>query len=268
MYLALPFSGSLRNAMFRFASSLQPVLFTEYAVDIVEHGLAHFTDSQTAELSEPLVCFNLIRWIRNSSLHSIAGLTSRHLERPCADLSQSGLFPGLAAVLWHTLSEPVALKSIFNFCSPLPSWAARNVSSLLPAGRTSRGRLRFATPAGHYRNLVQYASSPTEVVEWFTRPRGPFLIPDPGFGADMLCILSCGDVRFLACFHTSHQKLPILRFTSRVRPCNPSQFYKDVRSPCTNVHSSNQIKGQPSSFQVSPDIRLVPSTFITPHVWW
>lgn len=127
---SVPYAGTLRDALFRFLGSLvDKIIISEHAVDAVALGVAHFSsEPQISELSEPLVFFNLIRWIRNSSKYSISGVVTRQLDRPSTDLHRSGFFPGVAAIFWHTLSTPTPFKNVVEFCSPVPSWATESVT--------------------------------------------------------------------------------------------------------------------------------------------
>ncbi|KZV99185.1 hypothetical protein EXIGLDRAFT_831736 [Exidia glandulosa HHB12029] len=229
---ACTFAPFLRRSLFATLLNGEKIILDSHkCVEGVALGIAVFaSDGRSAKIYEHLVFLNLVRWLRESSMFTISALARRHLQSPTAELADSGLYYGVAAVFWDALqNREGSLRDLLRFHGTTPAWASSPASIVLPNFRTDS--CAYSPPENAYHLLVQHAKTPAGVFAWFQRPIWPFLIPDPNFGADMLCLLSIGSLRLLVCFYTDHGSLASLRFKSHVVLPQPERFYeKDAES--------------------------------------
>ncbi|EJD35939.1 hypothetical protein AURDEDRAFT_117230 [Auricularia subglabra TFB-10046 SS5] len=262
-----PHAHLLRWAVLSFARQEQQVIHLEYAPEHIRLGVALFDGpGPTAAVFEPLIFLTLCRWLQNSSLYSSRGLIRQRLTNEVSLIDESQFCEAVAtsvfemSVLWS-----LPLRQYLRFYGTESAWACESGTLVLPR---IRGRFpKFAAiPSYDAFSLVETASTSEDVFTWFRTAEKPFLVPDPDFGASMLCFLSVSNSKsvVLACFHV----LPANR-SRRVQACSPSDpgdFYrlapKTAQRLRSLLHSLPDLPmAFPSSAGSRPRTRVRPARF-------
>ncbi|EJD46501.1 hypothetical protein AURDEDRAFT_144635 [Auricularia subglabra TFB-10046 SS5] len=225
-----PVARQAREATFRYALTREPtVVLSDEAVSVVALGLGPFCEPKgSATICEPLVFYRLAGWVLNSSYFSIGGLIRHRLRVPNSPVRGIDIAAGLASYLWTMFSDSGSeLSSYVAFQGQVtPFWRSNRARLVLPA-RLSAGTADADVPTEH---SVTVARKPDDVFEWLRAGRSAFLIPDAGFGADLLfCLAVDGVGTLLVTVFAEPFNAERPRRVSTVSPKGISSFYAHSR---------------------------------------
>ncbi|KZV97340.1 hypothetical protein EXIGLDRAFT_731045 [Exidia glandulosa HHB12029] len=219
---------ALRKAAIDYATcgALHPINERD-RVSIVSLNAAFFDNDSAIRVLEPIVMLRLAHWLQTSKVAGIHGVIRRKLEDDTFSLTDAAFYHGLVALVWETLrSEP--LDRWLNFPGLRPSWTQHGAALILP--RFRQRRQPFAAYNRNYRSgsLLGFANSSDDVFTWLNNASRPFLIPDEGFGAELLFMLDLQNGnQVLAIVHTHFSDWKRKRRDLRVVPVRPDELYKN-----------------------------------------
>lgn len=257
----------LRLSLLSFARQEQSVFHLQYAPEFIRLGVALFdAPGPTAALFEPFAFLTLCRWLQSSARYSWHGLIEQRLTNEVSPVDDSQFLEAVAtsvfemSALWDLPS-----RHYLSFLGAEPPWVDDSARLALPR---IRGRHpKFAAFASENAfSLVETASTSEDVFTWFSSAEKPFLVPDPAFGASMLCFLSPSNSEnvVLLCFHS----LPANRSRrmQTISPCDPSDFYRSAPQTAKRLKSllrslPNLSTALPSGAGSRPRPRVRPARF-------
>ncbi|KAH7098598.1 hypothetical protein BKA62DRAFT_773284 [Auriculariales sp. MPI-PUGE-AT-0066] len=181
----------LREALFAYALRNQQTQLWSSVQDHVSLSLALLDDDTNhASIWEPLVFYRLFTWILNSpDSCNIEQLLKQKLDGPLQVSHSLSLVGGLASYLFrlHTSSssERTKLSDYLTFQGVIPGWSDATAEIILPP-RTRASNVRIKYPTSF---SITAAKHPDNVLSWLSNGEHPFLIPDDGFGADLMFFL-------------------------------------------------------------------------------
>ncbi|EJD36725.1 hypothetical protein AURDEDRAFT_117024 [Auricularia subglabra TFB-10046 SS5] len=190
-----PVAFSLRAAALNYALHGRATSFDAHSRALVGMGAAVYgRDVTVARIYEPLIILNLARWLLNSRSYSVTGrVFKQKMEKSSLPLSDTAFIEGLAACLRDLFgsASPASMQAALDFAGRPPTWAHGPARLVVP--QLSHHRSPFAPYAHGTDVLAHTADTPDDVFRWLENASHPFLIPDPGFGPALLCVVELAD---------------------------------------------------------------------------
>ncbi|EJD42074.1 hypothetical protein AURDEDRAFT_186225 [Auricularia subglabra TFB-10046 SS5] len=193
----------LRHALYMHTMhSQQVVTLHEYASHVLTLALGRYgSETSTVLIDERIVFLSLYNWLCDSPGHSFHALVTAAQNGSLRWIKDAGFLEGLALVLWDAHAKETPLSHVVQFCGSTPTWANARLRLELTylASRTC------LPPADSYApsQLLAFAHSPEEILDWFNGATCPFLFLNDAYGVDMLCVVRLdSDHRLLVCLET------------------------------------------------------------------